>query len=250
MCSLQSHWELQVSVPIGALPSLPKPSTALMQYNSTLVETRHCHFIMRKTAGRRIQHRPLPAKTSSTVSPLGFYRGTLTHTELAQGTGEGGSCQDAACRRGQPVCFAFARRDRGGLFQTRTAYCSVEEGEMCRLAQGTALRRYSHRILPPALGTFLTRVWLHFSVPALHHLFSFPPSFFWSCGPFPSKMETQEGNREECYFCWRLGNAKQDFISPRMRWGKKGEPRSGEKGGETPYPSPAQTRSPHSTMFL
>lgn len=136
MCSLQSHWELQVSVPIGALLSLPKPSAALMQYNSTLVETLHCRFIMRKTAGRRIQHRPLPAKTSPTVSPLGFYRGTPTHTELAQGTGEGGSCQEAACRRGQPVCFAFARRDRGGLFQTCTAYCSVRRGRDVQVGTG------------------------------------------------------------------------------------------------------------------
>lgn len=128
MCSLQSHGELRVSAPTGALPPLPKPSAALMQYNSALVESRRCHFIMRKTAGRQIstdlsQGRPaVPCLHEDSAAE------ELMHTEPAQGTGEGGSCQDAACRKGQPGLLCICPKRLRWTTSTCTAYRSVRRG--------------------------------------------------------------------------------------------------------------------------
>lgn len=151
----------------------------------------------------------------------------LMHTELVQGTGGGGSYSLLASH--------CPERLRGAIPNLYSRPLCGQRQRHAGLAQGTALPCYSHCILPLALGTLLTRVGLPICVPALQHLFSFPPPpFFWSCDPYPSKLGTQEGNRQEYCFCWRWragdrGTQGRISASPKTRWGKKGEPQCGKR---------------------
>lgn len=155
MCCLQSHQELQVSAPIGDLFSLPNPRAASRRYNSISVGTQHCHFVMRKTSGGWTQRWPLPAKSSPAVSPFGFYSRTADTRRAGTGTGEGGSCQDAACRKGSLFALIYQKM-LGWTVSNQYSLLLWKKRETCRVVRGGSSVLLQPPHPTPAHGTLLT----------------------------------------------------------------------------------------------
>lgn len=173
-----------------------------------------------------------------------------THTEFAQGTGEGGSCQHAACRKGQPVCFTLTRRDQDGLFQTCTASCAVRrQTDVQGWQRGQlwpATASYPQPLGPFSLGsdsTFLCQTYTT-CFPSLLLLPSFeavvPSPASWKHKRGIGKNATSAGDGGP-----EIGENKAGFLQvPEWDGGRKGSLNAGRREERLPTQALKKTNPP------